>query len=73
MIFSGLYSKLEKKQLFNDNQMGFRPNSSTAFAISSLYDKLIKNVNNGSGVRSGHASHALHDQIFKNCMRSFAR
>ena len=40
MIFSRLYSYLEK----NDNQFGFRPNSSTAFAISSLYDKLIKNI-----------------------------
>ena len=47
MIFSRLYSYLEKKQLLNDNQYGFRPNSSTAFAISSLYDKLIKNIDNG--------------------------
>ena len=47
MIFSRLYSYLEKKQLLNDNQFGFRPNSSTAFAISSLYDKLIKNIDNG--------------------------
>ena len=47
MIFSRLYSYLEKKQLLNDNQFGFRPNSSTAFAISSLYDKLINNIDNG--------------------------
>ena len=47
MIFSRLYSYLEKKQLLNDNQFGFRLNSSTAFAISSLYDKLIKNIDNG--------------------------
>ena len=47
MIFSRLYSYLEKKQLLNDNQFGFRSNSSTAFAISSLYDKLIKNIDNG--------------------------
>ena len=47
MIFSRLYSYLEKKQLLNDNQFGLRPNSSTAFAISSLYDKLIKNIDNG--------------------------
>ena len=24
-----------------------------------------------SGVRSGHASHALHDQIFRDCMTNF--
>ena len=24
-----------------------------------------------SGARSGHASHALHDQIFKHCMTNF--
>ena len=47
MIFSRLYSYLEKKQLLNDNQFGFRPNSSTAFAISSLYYRLIKNIDNG--------------------------
>ena len=45
MIFSRLYSYLEKKQLLNENQFGFRPNSSTAFAISSLYDS--KNIDNG--------------------------
>ena len=47
MIFLRLYSYLEKKQLLNDNHFGFRPNSSTAFTISSLYDKLIKNIDNG--------------------------
>ena len=47
VIFSRLYSYLEKKQLLNNNQFGFRPNSSTAFAISSLYDKLINNIDNG--------------------------
>ena len=47
IICSRLYSYLEKKQLLNDNQFGFQPNSSTAFAISSLYDKLIKNIDNG--------------------------
>ena len=46
MIFSRLYLYLEKKQLLNDNQFEFRPNSFTAFAISSLYDKLIKNIDN---------------------------
>ena len=24
-----------------------------------------------NGVRSGHASHALHDQIFRDCMTNF--
>ena len=46
IIFFRLYSYLEKKQLLNDNQFGFRPNFSTASAISSLYDKLIKNIDN---------------------------
>ena len=36
-----------KKKLLNDNQFGFRPNSSTAFAIISLYDKLIENIDTG--------------------------
>ena len=35
MIFSRLYSYLEKKQSFNDKQFIFRPN------------KLIKNIDNG--------------------------
>ena len=40
MILSRLYSYLEKKQSLNDKQFGFRPNSSTAFAISSLYSMI---------------------------------
>ena len=48
MIFTRLYSFLEKKkQLLNNKQFGFRPNSSTNFAISSIHDKLIKNINKG--------------------------
>ena len=36
-------------------------------ALSQIY--LVSN----SGVRSGHASHALHEQIFRNCMKNFLR
>ena len=33
-------------------------------------DETVK-MEDTSGVRSGHASHALHDQIFKNCITNF--
>ena len=47
MLFSRLFSYLDKNQLLNKNQFGFRPNSSTQFAISTIHDKLIKNIDNG--------------------------
>ena len=47
MLFSRLFSYLDKNQLINKNQFGFRPNSSTQFAISTIHDKLIKNIDNG--------------------------
>ena len=47
LLFSRLFSYLDKNQLLNKNQFGFRPNSSTQFAISTIYDKLIKNIDNG--------------------------
>ena len=47
MLFSRLFSYLNKNQLLNKNQFGFRPNSSTQFAISTIHDKLIKNIDNG--------------------------
>ena len=46
ILFSRLFSYLDKNQL-NENQFGFRPNSSTQFAISTIHDKLIKNIDNG--------------------------
>ena len=46
MLFSRLLSYLDKNQLLSNNQFGFRPNSSTPFAISTIHDKLIKNIDN---------------------------
>ena len=37
MLFSRLLSYLDKNQLLSKNQFGFRPNSSTQFAISTIY------------------------------------
>ena len=47
LIFARLFSYLDKKKLFSEKQFGFRPNSSTAFAINLLYDKIIKNMDSG--------------------------
>ena len=47
MIFTRLFSYLQKKNLLSNKQFGFRPNSSTAFAISLLHEKLIKNTECG--------------------------
>ena len=47
MLFSRLFSYLYKNQLLSKNQFGFRPNSSTQFAINTIHDKLIKNIDNG--------------------------
>ena len=47
MIFSRLYSYVESNQLLSNKQFGFRPNSSTSYAISSIHDKLIKNIDAG--------------------------
>ena len=44
MIFTRLHSHLEKKKLLYKKQFGFRPNSSTNFAINSIHDKLVKNI-----------------------------
>ena len=40
MLFSRLFSYFDKNQLLSKNQFGFRPYSSTQFAIS-IHDKLI--------------------------------
>ena len=47
MLFSRLFSYLDKNQLLSKNQFGFLPNSSTQFAISTIPDKIIKNIDNG--------------------------
>ena len=44
MIFTRVYSYLEKQQLLSTKQFGFRPNSSTNFAISAVHDKLLKKL-----------------------------
>ena len=46
MLFSRLFSYLDKNQFLSKNQFGFRPNSSIQFAISTIHDKLIKNIAN---------------------------
>ena len=46
MLFSRLFSYLDKNQLLGKNQFGFRSNSATQFAISTIHDKLIKNIDN---------------------------
>ena len=47
ILFSRLFSYLDKNQLLSKNQFGFRPNSSTQFAISTIHHKQIKNIDNG--------------------------
>ena len=47
MLFSRLFLYFDKNQLLSKNQFGFRPNSSTQFAMSTIHDKLIKNIDNG--------------------------
>ena len=47
MLFSRLFSYLDKNQLLSKNQFDFRPKSSTHFAITKIHDKLIKNIDNG--------------------------
>ena len=46
MLFSRLFSYLDKNQLLSKNQFGFRPNSSTQVVISTMHDKLIKIIDN---------------------------
>ena len=44
LIYNRLLDHLNKNNLLNKNQFGFRPNSSTTFAISKIYDSLIQNI-----------------------------
>ena len=42
LIYSRMINFIEKNDLLCENQFGFRKNSSTIFAINSIYDKFIK-------------------------------
>ena len=52
MLYSRIYSYLVRFKLLNEHQFGFRKNSSTIHAITSIYDNLLKNVENGMYNRS---------------------
>ena len=47
MLYSRIYSYLVRFKLLNEHQFGFRKNSSTIHAITSIYDNLLKNIENG--------------------------
>ena len=47
LVFTRLYSYLEKLDLLSRCQYGFRKNSSTFHTICSIYEKLLKNVDAG--------------------------
>ena len=44
LIYSRLYSYLEKFNLLNRHQIGFRRDLSTIYSICNIYDKLTKNI-----------------------------
>ena len=44
LIYSSIINFIEKNDLLCENQFGFRKNSSTIFAINSMYDKFINNI-----------------------------
>ena len=44
LIYSRIINFIEKNDLLCENQFGFRKNSSTIFAINSIYDKFINNI-----------------------------
>ena len=44
IIYTRLITYLNKYHLLNDCQFGFRKNYSTTMAVSNIYDKLIKNI-----------------------------
>ena len=45
--FNRLYAYLKKCDLFTRHQHGFRKKSSTVYTICSIYDRLIKNIDDG--------------------------
>ena len=44
LIYSCIIKFIEKNDLLCENQFGFRKNSSNIFAINSIYDKFINNI-----------------------------
>ena len=44
LIHSCIINFIENNDLFCENQFGFQKNSSTIFAINSMYDKFINNI-----------------------------
>ena len=44
LIYSRIINFIEKNDLLCENQFGFRKNSSAIFAINSIYDKFINNI-----------------------------
>ena len=44
LIYSRIINFIEKNDLLCENQFGFRKNSSTVFAINSIHDKFINNI-----------------------------
>ena len=44
LIYSRIINFIEKNDLLSENQFGFLKNSSTIFAINSIYDKFINNI-----------------------------
>ena len=44
LIYSRIINFVEKNDLLCENQFIFRENSSTIFAINSIYDKFISNI-----------------------------
>jgi hypothetical protein len=46
VIFNGLYKNIERNHILDDNQYGFRPNSSTYKASFKLSEEILKAINN---------------------------
>ena len=47
LICNRIYSYVQKCNLLNEKQFGFRQNHSTIPAISHIYDSLLKNIDEG--------------------------
>ena len=47
IIYNRIINFIEKYNLLSDHQFGFRQNSSTIYAVTYIYDNLIKNVDKG--------------------------
>ena len=77
-------ARLKYRVEISKQQYGFMPGKGTTDAMCTLKMLMEKygegqrelhfvfvDLEKASGVRLGHASHALHDQIFRNCMTNF--